>query len=73
MAERVIPLVDERAPTRPAAVPSLLQTPTGDLQDRLGRSLRDLRISITDRCNFRCSYCMPKEVFDKNYSYLPHG
>src|SRR5258706_523116 len=43
------------------------------LQDRLGRSLRDLRISITDRCNFRCSYCMPKEVFDKNYSYLPHG
>src|SRR5690606_14496780 len=34
--------------------------------------LTDLRISVTDRCNFRCSYCMPKEVFDKNYRYLPH-
>src|SRR5690606_23234224 len=34
---------------------------------------RDLRISVTDRCNFRCSYCMPKEVFDKNYRYLPHA
>jgi cyclic pyranopterin phosphate synthase len=42
------------------------------LLDTLGRPLRDLRISVTDRCNFRCSYCMPKEIFDKNYSYLPH-
>jgi aldehyde dehydrogenase (NAD+) len=33
----------------------------------LGRPLRDLRISVTDRCNFRCSYCMPKEVFDRDY------
>ncbi len=32
-----------------------------------------LRISVTDRCNFRCSYCMPKEVFDKDYPYLPHS
>ena len=44
----------------------------GGLLDTLGRPLRDLRISVTDRCNFRCSYCMPKEVFDKNYTYLPH-
>jgi cyclic pyranopterin phosphate synthase len=73
MAERVIPLVDGRAPTRMATVPSLVQAPTGELRDRLGRPLRDLRISITDRCNFRCSYCMPKEVFDKNYRYLPHA
>jgi GTP 3',8-cyclase len=35
--------------------------------------LRDLRISVTDRCNFRCSYCMPKEIFDKNHPYLPHS
>jgi cyclic pyranopterin phosphate synthase len=35
--------------------------------------MRDLRISVTDRCNFRCSYCMPKEVFDKDYAYLPHS
>src|SRR5450830_422811 len=41
--------------------------------DTRGRPLRDLRISVTDRCNFRCSYCMPKQVFDKNYPYLPHG
>jgi cyclic pyranopterin phosphate synthase len=39
--------------------------------DRLGRPLRDLRISVTDRCNFRCSYCMPKEVFGQDYPYLP--
>jgi cyclic pyranopterin phosphate synthase len=39
-------------------------------RDRLGRALRDLRISVTDRCNFRCVYCMPKEVFDKDYAYL---
>ncbi|MGY0194668.1 GTP 3',8-cyclase MoaA [Leptothrix sp. BB-4] len=42
-------------------------------QDGLGRPLRDLRISVTDRCNFRCSYCMPKEVFDKNYAFLPQS
>ncbi len=35
--------------------------------------MHDLRISVTDRCNFRCNYCMPKEVFNKDYSYLPHG
>jgi cyclic pyranopterin phosphate synthase len=41
--------------------------------DALGRSLHDLRISVTDRCNFRCSYCMPREVFDADYAFLPHG
>ena len=46
---------------------------TGSLHDRLQRPLRDLRISVTDRCNFRCSYCMPKEVFGKDYPYLPHS
>ncbi|MFZ3323512.1 MAG: GTP 3',8-cyclase MoaA [Usitatibacter sp.] len=40
--------------------------------DALGRSLHDLRISVTDRCNFRCTYCMPKEVFDADYAFLPH-
>ncbi len=51
----------------------LVVPPTGLLLDRLARPLTDLRISVTDRCNFRCSYCMPKEVFDKDYRYLPHG
>lgn len=39
--------------------------------DRLGRPLRDLRISVTDQCNFRCAYCMPKEVFGPDYAFLP--
>jgi cyclic pyranopterin phosphate synthase len=38
--------------------------------DRLGRPVRDLRISVTDRCNFRCVYCMPKEVFGRDYRFL---
>ena len=39
--------------------------------DRLGRPLRDLRISVTDRCNFRCVYCMPREVFGRDFAFLP--
>lgn len=39
--------------------------------DRLERPFRDLRISVTDRCNFRCRYCMPKEVFGRNFEFLP--
>ena len=39
--------------------------------DTLGRPLHDLRISVTDRCNFRCTYCMPKEVFGRDYAFLP--
>lgn len=52
-------------PSHPRFVP-------GDtVQDLRGRVLRDLRISVTDRCNFRCSYCMPKEVFTSNHRFLP--
>ena len=73
MAERVIPLVDHR--TAALALPTLARAPQADgvLRDALGRPLRDLRISVTDRCNFRCSYCMPKDVFDSQYNYLPHS
>ncbi|WP_028602638.1 GTP 3',8-cyclase MoaA [Ottowia thiooxydans] len=73
MAERVIPLIDQRS--RPLDVPRAAQPflAPGHLVDTRGRPLRDLRISVTDRCNFRCSYCMPKEVFDKNHQYLPHA
>ena len=39
--------------------------------DTFGRPLRDLRISVTDRCNFRCVYCMPREVFGRDYRFLP--
>jgi cyclic pyranopterin phosphate synthase len=41
--------------------------------DRLGRSLRDLRVSITDRCNFRCTYCMPRELFGPDHQFLPRS
>ncbi len=74
---KIVPIVDLRQVARPA---STLPTgsasrilPNGILADTLGRQVRDLRISVTDRCNFRCSYCMPKEVFDKDYPYLPHA
>ena len=43
------------------------------LEDTLHRPLRDLRISITDRCNFRCVYCMPKEVYGRDYEFLPRA
>ncbi|CAN5623645.1 GTP 3',8-cyclase MoaA [soil metagenome] len=77
MPHRVIPLTDFRhaaAPLRdaPLRADGLANERGGPLLDTLHRPLRDLRISVTDRCNFRCSYCMPKDVFDKNYRFLPH-
>ena len=39
--------------------------------DQFGRPMRDLRISVTDRCNFRCTYCMPAEIFGESYQFLP--
>jgi cyclic pyranopterin phosphate synthase len=44
-----------------------------EVSDLLGRRLRDLRVSVTDRCNFRCAYCMPKEVFGPGFRFLPHA
>src|SRR5438045_1967092 len=41
--------------------------------DTRGRPLRDLRISVTDRCNFRCTYCMPREVFGSDHAFLPRA
>jgi cyclic pyranopterin phosphate synthase len=73
MSERVIPLIDQRIASLAASLPAAPIAATGLLSDTLGRPLHDLRISVTDRCNFRCSYCMPKEVFDKDYPYLPHS
>jgi GTP 3',8-cyclase len=73
MGEKVIPLVDQRYAAGVPEVPLRPSAATGFLSDRLGRPLRDLRISVTDRCNFRCSYCMPKEIFDKQYSFLPQS
>jgi cyclic pyranopterin phosphate synthase len=71
MGETFIPLADLRYAAHLPRVPEHAPAPNGLLADRLGRPLHDLRISVTDRCNFRCSYCMPKEVFDKDYKFLP--
>ena len=71
MGETIIPLADLRYAAAPPRIPAHAPAANGLLADRLGRPLRDLRISVTDRCNFRCSYCMPKEVFDKDYKFLP--
>jgi GTP 3',8-cyclase len=73
MGDTVIPLADLRYAAAVPRVPEQLLPATGLLSDRLGRPLRDLRISVTDRCNFRCSYCMPKEVFDSQYKFLPQS
>ena len=43
------------------------------LVDTRARALRDLRISVTDRCNFRCRYCMPREVFGRDFEFLPRS
>ena len=43
------------------------------IADRFGRPLHDLRISVTDRCNFRCTYCMPKEIFGRDFQFLPRA
>ena len=54
-----------------AKVNHLGPLPSAPLQDTRQRVLRDLRISVIDQCNFRCTYCMPKEVFSKDYAFLP--
>lgn len=51
-------------------IPVALEAPTGTVTDTRNRQLRDLRISVTDRCNFRCVYCMPKEIFGKDFKFL---
>ena len=71
MFEKTIPLADIRYASRVPHIPTQRLSPNGLLSDTLARPLRDLRISVTDRCNFRCSYCMPSEVFNKDYTFLP--
>ena len=73
-----IPLVDVRGRNRSEAMAAFVRDAakaplSGDpLADTRGRPLADLRISVTDRCNFRCVYCMPKDVFGRDYPFLPH-
>jgi cyclic pyranopterin phosphate synthase len=66
--DKVIPIR-----TTARAAPAAPRYDGGRLADTFGRPLRDLRISVTDRCNFRCTYCMPREVFGADYPFLPHA
>ena len=74
MTARIIPITDSRGarPSRTVQAPAAADAGAG-LLDRLQRPLLDLRISVTDRCNFRCVYCMPRETFDQDYPYVPHA
>jgi cyclic pyranopterin phosphate synthase len=64
MTQKVFPIRSTHAPA-----PAYDGQP---LADTLGRNLRDLRISVTDRCNFRCVYCMPREMFDHDFKFVAH-
>jgi cyclic pyranopterin phosphate synthase len=64
MTQKVFPIRTAHAPA-----PAYDGRP---LADTLARGLRDLRVSVTDRCNFRCVYCMPRETFDQHFKFLPH-
>ncbi len=73
MSKRISLVAEHRYAAPVPQVPEQTPAPTGLLADRRGRRLHDLRISVTDRCNFRCTYCMPKAVFGKDYEFLPHA
>jgi len=73
MSERFIPLLDARVASVPMPRPGQVWPTAGHVTDRLQRPLRDLRVSVTDRCNFRCTYCMPKDVFDRQHPFLAHS
>ena len=76
----IIPLTDVRNAGHAAALDAFVREAAGATGpdpglpvDTLGRDLHDLRISVTDRCNFRCVYCMPKDVYGRNFPFLPHA
>jgi cyclic pyranopterin phosphate synthase len=69
------PESDAHTPGQPVAGPGdgAGERAAGPPADRLGRNIRDLRVSVTDRCNFRCRYCMPREVFGRDFQFLPRS
>ncbi|MEQ4616746.1 MAG: GTP 3',8-cyclase MoaA [Corticimicrobacter sp.] len=82
MSRVVIPVKDMRVPSRPSSgpagwLPGVEVVPGAGAaavwRDLRGRPLRDLRISVTDRCNFRCTYCMPRDVFGVDYPFMAHS
>lgn len=77
MTFKIISQKDERTDRAALPIPVLADAPAGGLLagallDTRQRGLHDLRISVTDRCNFRCTYCMPRSIFNEAYKFLPH-
>jgi cyclic pyranopterin phosphate synthase len=72
MTDRVIPLIDTRR-AMPLPRVGASDDRSAPRADARARPLRDLRISVTDRCNFRCTYCMPKDIFGPEYAFLPRS
>jgi len=73
MTDRIIPLFDARRAMPLPHVGASDVDGSAPVVDTRARPLRDLRISVTDRCNFRCTYCMPKDVFGPDYAFLPRS
>ena len=73
MAKPIIPLVDHRTLGAMPHVPAIPAMPNAPIIDAFARPLSDLRISVTDRCNFRCVYCMPKAMFGDGHAFLPQS
>jgi len=70
---KVIFLTEQRRASLPEIWTGDLPAAGEPVRDLRARPLRDLRISVTDRCNFRCTYCMPRDVFDSHYTFMPHS
>ena len=73
MSQKIINIANLSQQNTAFLPPAALETPTGSLLDKRSRPLQDLRISLTDRCNFRCVYCMPRSIFDKDHVFLPRA
>lgn len=73
MSQKIINIANHSGRIAAPLAEAAVEQPTGALLDQRGRPLQDLRISLTDRCNFRCVYCMPREIFDKDHAFLPRS
>ena len=73
MSKKIINIANISRQSSSPELPFVLEEPAGSLLDMRARPLQDLRISLTDRCNFRCVYCMPREIFDKDHAFLPRS
>ena len=71
MSEKITFLANHRNCNATPTIPAVIEAPDGFVADTFARPLQDLRISLTDRCNFRCVYCLPEESFGKDHVFLP--